>query len=316
MGFPHILFVFLDGVGLGPQSADNPFSTLRLPHFEKLAGEQQWTAPSSRVHRANHVFRPVDATLGVEGLPQSGTGQATLFTGVNCARLVGRHFGPYPHSKTKRLLASSNLFHQIQQLELSSPEPAAFANAYPGVFFRRARRLERWTVTTLCCLEADITIRTTDDLRNGRALPADLTGEHWPDPSGAFLISEREAGRRLAVLSRQYPFTLFEYYLTDKAGHGRLDNTPREILLSLDRFFEGLLEAFDPGRQLLLITSDHGNLEDVATKSHTRNSVPLIGYGNSAAAFGDAKSLVDVTPAILTALTREENATAPSASRE
>lgn len=316
MGFPHLLFLFLDGVGLGADAPDNPFSTLGLSRFEELAAGQPWTASSSTVNRADHVFRPIDATLGVEGLPQSGTGQATLFTGVNCARVVGRHFGPYPHSKTKRLLGSSNLFHRLKQLDLPPDQPAAFANAYPDAFFQRARQLERWTVTTLCCLEADVPVRTTEDLYRGRAIPADLTGEHWPDAGGPLPISESEAGRRLSTLSRDYPFTLFEYYLTDKVGHGRLDSTPSDILASLDRFLDGLLTHFDPDRQLLLITSDHGNLENVATESHTRNPVPLVAYGSGAAAFSKAKSLVDVTPSILTALTQQGSTIAPSTSHK
>jgi len=68
----------------------------------------------------------------VEGLPQSGTGQATLFTGVNCAERVGRHFGPYPHSTTHEILRDHNLFRRVE--DASTPvngqtHAATFANA-------------------------------------------------------------------------------------------------------------------------------------------------------------------------------------------
>ena len=85
-----ILLVFLDGVGLGPATAANPFVTLDLPAFERLAGGQRWTADATPIREPEHVFIPIDATLGLEGLPQSGTGQAALFTGENAAAVHGR----------------------------------------------------------------------------------------------------------------------------------------------------------------------------------------------------------------------------------
>ena len=74
------------------------------------------------------------------------------------------------------------------------------------------------------------------------------------------------------------------------------------MLTSLDRFFEALLDALPP-EALLVLSSDHGNIEDLATKSHTRHPVPLIARGPGAHAFAEAGSLTDVTPAILRVLT-------------
>ena len=297
-----MLFVFLDGVGLGPAgSPDNPLACEALPAFERLAGQQRWTSQARPIDEPDHLFRPIDATLDVEGLPQSGTGQATLFTGVNCALKAGRHFGPFPHSTTKPVLASQNLFHRLKALSLS--DPVAFANAYPSRFFDHARRRERWTVTTRCCLEADVPLRDEKALRAGKALAADLTNQGWQRllDRDVPLISEAQAGRRLARLSMQHAFTLFEYYLTDKAGHNRTDRSAAAILHALDRFFTSLIASMDLEKQLLLVTSDHGNLEDLSTKSHTRNPVPFLAYGAGAHAFREVDSLSDVTPAIVSA---------------
>jgi hypothetical protein len=105
----RILFVFLDGVGLGPADEEiNPLVAAELPAFRRLAGGHPWSAATPTLVRDRHVFRPIDATLGMPGLPQSGTGQASLFTGVNGARLAGRHYGPYPHSRTR----SDNLINR------------------------------------------------------------------------------------------------------------------------------------------------------------------------------------------------------------
>ncbi len=292
---PRTVFVFLDGVGLGAPRTGNPLSALRLPRFERLAGGQRWTAEARPIAEAEHVFRPIDATLGVPGLPQSGTGQATLFTGVNCAARAGRHFGPYPHSTSKPIIAEHNLFVRLRE----SGRAGAFANAYPERFFRFAEQRGRWTVTTLCCAEAGVRLRREEDLRSGDALAADLTGQAWRDRLALDVpvISEREAGRRLARLSRTADLTLFEYYLTDKAGHSREPERAAPVLRSLDAFFGGLLGALAPDTRLV-VTSDHGNLEDLATKSHTRNPVPLVALGPGADAFAGVQNLAGVTPAL------------------
>ncbi|MEM8487358.1 MAG: peptidase [Bacteroidota bacterium] len=304
----HVLFVFIDGVGLGPEStAANPFSRLSLPAFNTLAGGQPWTAPLASQHNARHVVRPIDACLGVDGLPQSGTGQATLFTGVNCAEAAGRHFGPYPHSTSKPILASQNIFSGVQQLNPTLEEPAAFANAYPPPFFAHATRRNRWTVTTLSCIEAGIPIRKTDALQAGQALTAEIRNTAWRERLGIDVpaISEEEAARRLVRLAESHVFTLFEYYLTDKAGHSQSMDQATDILLILNAFFEGLIAHLNPENTLLVITSDHGNLEDLSTKSHTFNPVPLIAFGRGASHFNSATSLMDVTPTILETLQSE-----------
>lgn len=301
----HILFVFLDGVGLGAHDPErNPLAALSLPSLERLTGGQRWTARAQPIRESRHVFHEVDPNLGVAGLPQSGTGQATLFTGINGAALAGRHFGPYPHSQTRAALAEHNLFLQVRRLGLNHSEPAAFANAYPPRFFTYARERDRWTVTTRCCLDADLPIRGLDDLRRGDALTADLTGAAWRERLGLDvpLLTEPEAGERLVRIGQRHRLTLFEYYLTDKAGHSRSPERAAEVLHALDGFFSGILRRHDPEEALLLVTSDHGNLEDLSTKSHTRNPVPLIAYGRGAPCFADVRDLTEVTPAVVTAL--------------
>ncbi|MEX0747746.1 MAG: peptidase, partial [Rhodothermales bacterium] len=107
----HILFLFIDGVGLGVDDPSvNPFAALEFRALERLAGDQRWLRDVKPIREEEMVFVPLDANLGLAGLPQSGTGQATLFTGINCAQIAGRHYGPYPHSKTKPIIAEKNLF--------------------------------------------------------------------------------------------------------------------------------------------------------------------------------------------------------------
>lgn len=295
----RILFFFVDGVGLGPASSSNPFAAFDGPAFHQLGG-QQWHQPFQSLQSDMHLARPLNATLDMDGLPQSGTGQASLFTGVNCAHIVGRHFGPYPHSKTHTTLKRANLFRRLQALPL--PDPPAFANAFPPQYFDATRR--RSTVTTYCCQSADVKLRDIEALREERALAADLTGTSWRNEL-QLNVPERSLAKSaeiLANLSRAHSLTLFEYFLTDKVGHKRVDIAPSVLLTRLDQFLGALLSELDPTQEALLLTSDHGNLEDVSHTQHTRNPVPLIVYGWAAPYFADATDLTDVTPALVQAL--------------
>lgn len=301
----HILFLFIDGIGLGRSDAkSNPFARLSLPAFESLAGGQPWLRRTDEVDAKDHLFRAVDPTLEIEGLPQSGTGQATLFTGVNCARVVGRHYGPYPHSETRPIIARHNLFRRIEALAPEAPEPVAFANAYPLRFFEYVDKTDRWTVTTRCCLESGARIRDRTDLARGLALPADLIGKKWPEPleNGMMPKDETDAAYRLTHIATHHRLTLFEYFLTDKAGHQQSADQADAVLRSLDRLFDGLLHALDFSTTLLVITSDHGNLEDLSVKTHTRNDVPFVAFGTSAGRLNGVRRLDDVTPALVSLL--------------
>lgn len=298
----NILFLFLDGVGLGPGGSDNPFSEHDGRHFFDLSGEQFWTRPFSPRTTETHVVRSIDATLGVDGLPQSGTGQASLFTGINCAQIVGRHFGPFPHSKTYEAIDQSNLFTQVSQ-EVSDKSPrTAFANAFPPQYFERERT--RATVTTRCCEAAGVPVRGIKDLKRDRALSADLTGRAWRQLLDLDIPSRTpgQAGSILASIAKMHRVTLFEYFLTDKVGHGRIDVDPQDLLSALNAFLGAIIDSLDPSQHTLIITSDHGNMEVGSHTQHTRNPVPLIVYGWAAPSFTAASSLTDVTPGILRAL--------------
>ncbi|MFB6271295.1 MAG: alkaline phosphatase family protein [Salinibacter sp.] len=297
----RILFVFLDGVGLGPGGAENPFSAHEHEALRRLSGGAPWTQALSPLMEDRHLARSLDATLGVEGLPQSGTGQATLFTGVNCAERVGRHFGPFPHSATYEVLDGENLFHRVQALAPSA-EPAAFANAFPPQFFEASSR--RWTVTTRCCVGAGVPLRDLDTLRAHRAVAADLTADAWREALQLDVASRAatEAAEDLVSTHRTHRLTLFEYFQTDKVGHGRSDLGVDRLLQRLNQFLGRLLELMDPARETLLVTSDHGNLEDTTHTQHTRHPVPLFVRGWAAPHFAEAAALTDVTPGIVDAL--------------
>jgi bisphosphoglycerate-independent phosphoglycerate mutase (AlkP superfamily) len=79
----------------------------------------------------------------------------------------------------------------------------------------------------------------------------------------------------------------------------------RSLLMTFDAVLGGLLAAWDDDAGLILITSDHGNLEDLSTRGHTANPAPglIIGAPRLRAPFAASlRTLADVAPAILAAL--------------
>lgn len=266
--------------------------------LDLLADGQSFTQKAKPIQCCTHLFKGVDACLNVEGLPQSGTGQAALFSGKNAPQLAGRHFGPYPHSQTRPLLNSMSLFSRAKSLGIS----CHFLNAYPNLFFKKMNTTNRWTCTTLMAKKAGITLNSTKDVLNGKAITADLTQQWWSDNLDAErkiqVISPQEAASRALEAMNKYGLLLYEYYLTDKAGHKQEKAYAHKIFSPLDDFLWSIIKQKSEDDSIV-ICSDHGNLEDLSTKSHTRNPVPLAVIGPAAVYFHKAESIMDVTPAII-----------------
>lgn len=296
-----VLMLFLDGVGIGPDDPGvNPFLRARLPALRSLFDGDVPTLTRPHLGNGTASLVPLDATLGVEGLPQSGTGQTALFTGVNASQLIGKHFGPYPYSSLRPIIQEKNLLRLLMNDGFS----VYFANAYPQKFFDYFReRKTRLTVTTLSCHYVEFPLRRFEDLQSGRAVSADITNAGWPRMGYAIEpIPPEEAGKRLVRLTHEFDFVLFEYWRTDKAGHSADMAEAIEALELFDGMLRGVLESLHADDALLLITSDHGNIEDMSGKIHTRNPVPAILYGRHHRAVAEAltrvPNLTSVTPTL------------------
>jgi hypothetical protein len=307
----RVLLLFLDGVGIG--KADdriNPFFSARLPNMSDLLDGEVPHRGFRRFHNKRATLVPVNATLGIPGLPQSGTGQASIFTGVNAAGMIGRHFGPYPATSLRPLLEAKNIFRQLQDRGKS----VCFANAFPRQFFEYVETgTRRLTVTTLSCQFAGVPLRRLAELRADRAVSADLTRHRWLEGGEPELstIPAQRAGQHLAKLAADYDFTLFEYWLTDHAGHSQKMEEAVEVLERFDEFLGGLLQHLDFDKTLLVLISDHGNIEDLSTKSHTRNPVPCIAVGRGHHEFSARiKNLTHITPAVVTAICEHDGSSA------
>ena len=284
-----LILIFVDGLGIGEaDAARNPvaasgFSFL-APNREALSpvGKGGWQAPT-------------DARLGVPGLPQSATGQAALLSGVNAPQEVGGHQVGFPNGTLRRILLRRNLLKSVRE----SGGRAAFINAYPlnAAFFNGRIRVQpdgelacaddvpvrvcrRVSVTSVAALSIGQRFRDLEDLRAGRSLYHDFTNRSLAEQGvDAPLRSPAEAGQILHRCARELDFTLYEYFLTDRAGHAADLARGAEEMGKLDTFLRSLLDAALPEGFTVLLTSDHGNIEDCSSGQHTSNPVPTVFWG-------------------------------------
>ncbi len=274
-----ILLLFLDGVGLGaPDPQSNPFCAARLPHLNRLLGgplTQQLTPFSND----SCTFVRTDATLGVEGRPQSATGQATLLTGVNIAREIGEHYGPKPNQVIRDLVHQHNLLARLRR----AGRRVALLNAYPPRYFEGIRSgLRLLSVIPFAVRDAELAIPGENELRAGRAFSVDFTGAGWRQRLGYLdtpVLTARQAGGLLGELSLRQEFSIFDGWLTDYAGHGGDMEAAVDVLEVLDVVIGELHEAGQRQGLLTAITSDHGNLEDLRARGHSSNPVPTLLMG-------------------------------------
>jgi len=277
-----ILFLFIDGVGIRRAAADNPVNPEVCPTLCRLVEKHS---------------KSIDACLGVEGLPQSATGQATMFTGLNCAKAMGRHCEGFPGPSLRRLIEENNLFLQLKRRSLR----VRFADAYlvESADELAARRYK--SVTTVMALTTPEVITTADDLAEDRALMQDLTREtiqdRYPDIR---VIPPQRAAEHLFALAVDSDFTLFEFFQTDVSGHSMDYARACSVLRTYDRFLSALVRMCEAAGLTIVMTADHGNIEDMSERGHTRNPVPFIAFGPGERAIRDrVESLVDVTPSLL-----------------
>jgi len=302
-----LLFIFVDGVGLGTDDpAVNPFAQASLPNLHALLGGQRMLAgnngpdrPIVETGRASLIA--LDACLGVEGLPQSATGQAALLTGTNAPARLGYHDGPKPNPEVAEILKGGNLFSTLLEAGLK----VGMLNAFPPGYFHSlasGRRLPG--AIAMAARQAGLNLKTQEDLYRGQALSADFTGQGWRDHLGLHdtpVIAPEKAGERLAELARQHDFAIFEFWLSDIAGHHQNMPEACALLETFDRVLGGLLPAWQDDKGLIILTSDHGNLEDLSTRRHTTNPVPLLLAGSPALRkqFGPhGRDLTSIAPAI------------------
>ncbi len=290
---PRVLFWFVDGLGLGScRAEENPLVRGHTPALRSLLGGPL-CAGSFPARGGRFAAVALDATLGVPGRPQSGTGQVALLAGCNAAALEGRHVPAFPTARLRRVLCRQSLFSRLRARGLT----VALANAYPPAFLHGGRRPRG--AFAFAAHAAGVRLRGLEELAARQAVAADLTGEGLARRGYPVdVVSPEEAGRRLAALTRGHAFTAFEFFALDLAAHGRWPASVPALAEQLDRAFGAALEALDLEQSLVVLASDHGAAES-PEGNHTSNPVPLVAVGRGFEALAArCRSLVDVAPAL------------------
>ena len=79
------------------------------------------------------------------------------------------------------------------------------------------------------------------------------------------------AGAQLWQIAQPYDFVLFGHWLTDVLGHEQGLAAAVAILQRFDSFLGGLVAAAGLDNTLIIVASDHGNVEDCSHGKHTTN---------------------------------------------
>jgi hypothetical protein len=256
-----VIMIMVDGFGI-PENGwgDSIYSEFCNSRFVKLLSD---------------FSIPVTTGMGVEGIPQSATGQTALFTGFNAAKIMGMHMQGFPGPKLRELICSRNLFSNL----LERGKKVAFANAYVQFTLEELDKMRLKSVTTTMVESSIGWVRNMEDLLSGKAVYHDLTRKTIKGKLSIDEISPKQAAADLMNISKEYDLTLFEYFLTDRAGHKPDRNVLGEVLGNLSSFVCELIDVATENT-LILITGDHGNCEDITTKRHTKNPVPLFIYNH------------------------------------
>jgi len=302
-----MIFIFLDGVGMGKTDANNPFFTAQTSYLP-FYGEENILPDGTPI-------KGIDACLGVEGIPQSATGQTTIYTGENIPARLKEHKGSYPNKKMRQVIMSQNL---LKRLNVNSIK-ARFINAYPqhSELFSKHVSLEedgsynftekfprlfqrRISVTSCMLIANGMTPFDVGEIREKRSIFQDYTNRYLIE-RGLDIpeYSPETAAEILFNASREFEFVLYEYFQTDIYAHRKSLEESLELIRGLDRLVGKLLTLLDPRDDTLLITSDHGNLEDFSQRAHTRNPVPLLTWGHRSESLRHRiNNLAHITPAI------------------
>ncbi|MBM7115076.1 metalloenzyme [Archangium primigenium] len=304
----RVAVLFIDGVGIGRnEPASNP-----------LAGRghllsQFLDAPGTPLPPGGRLY-PVDTTFGVTGRPQSASNQTAILTGEPAPALIGRHVLGYPDAPLRALLARRSLVKRLGE----AGRVATFANCYPVAYLdalqlpRRpsdsppeftltpaALRRLKASASTLAFVAGQVPLRTLDDARAGRGLTHDITGTRATSRGlGVPARTPEEAARVFWRVAGEADFTFFEHYLADEAGHAQDFAAAHDALDTFEAFARAVV-ATRPPEARILICSDHGNVEDLSTRSHTLNPVPVLYFGPPAPELESLATVADVGRAVL-----------------
>ncbi len=233
--------------------------------------------------------------MNVPGIPQSATGQTSLWTGINASQILGFHLTGFPGPILRNIIKEHSIIKKIVMNHLK----ATLVNAYSHEFLKKLQKIPRFaSASTLVQRASGQDLFTIDAILEKKAIYMDITHqimhEYYPQTKELFPVMDPyERGRDLIEIAKNYDLILFEYFLSDKAGHSQSFEAAQFIITILEKFIKGIIENLRQ-EDTLIITSDHGNLEDLSIKTHTKNLVPLVVSGKLKKDFQKIRYLYEI----------------------
>lgn len=254
-----LIWLALDGVGHpadAPAGPTNPWTT-ELPTLRPFV----------------ESGLALDATLGVPGLPQSATGQTCWLTGQDAVAAMNGHFGPQPGPTLRRMLDAEALPVRLT----GAGGRAALVNFYPPGYFAAQQRRARYGCFPYSFLAAGRPLNPPGLPLLSPTLGLSYAAPREERPDEAVLDDWHRTGEALARV-KDHDLLVFDAWFSDLLGHEGRDPLPEglggaagEYLRRLDALLDGLLQA----GAWVVLSSDHGNFEDLGVKSHTVARVPF-----------------------------------------
>lgn len=291
----RVLLLFVDGLGIGERDPErNPLAKFPSPFLSIFKDAPLPPLPY------DGVVIPTRADMDVPGLPQSATGQTAIFTGQNASKALGHHQSGFPTPTLRRLLDEWSLFKSVAAMGKSG----VFSNALSQEYFDR--RGDRISATTRALLAGGFPWLNMEDLRNGRAVSHDLTNEFLRGMGvDVPLRPPEESATILASLCQHHDFTLFEFILTDMIGHSQEMAQAEPIIRRLDTLLDIVLTQINLQNTTVVLTSDHGNFEDLSVKTHKKNLVPTCVWGAGQKKFVEQVKRIEDIAGAITEILRE-----------
>lgn len=286
-----IIFIFIDGFGIGNKNRYNPFYRVQSPIFSFFKND--FKDKNKLIINKGYLYS-INTQMGLKGTPQSATGQTALFTGCNTGQILKKHVCGFPNKELRKLLVKDNLLLSSQKKGYKS----IFFNCYPTYAEELSQGqlsinnkgeikiknnthivsslLKKISVTTTIALSLKQYFFNIMDLKDEKTIYQEFTNTILHRKNKDIpVFSPKKAGYILSQSIKDYDFVLYEYFQTDVAAHKQDMKRVCEIARDLDLFIDTLLLNVNLKDTTVIITSDHGNFEDLSIKRHTNNPVPL-----------------------------------------
>jgi hypothetical protein len=177
-----------------------------------------------------------------------------------------------------RLTAESRHPLRGRPLCLKGPHKSGFAELFTlaeinqNIFVHAART-------------AGLKLKTWEDVRCRQALTSSMTHQLEADfdffgQEPLPVHTQQAAAAILVSLAAQHDFTFYKYQIPDLVSHtGRIE-LAREVFETIEVFVEAVLRSIDPANTVVVMTSDHGHLEQLASShAHPKSKVPTWYFG-------------------------------------